>query len=86
MHYLAWEELAPGCIKGRKLAGRGRVFGWETVGLGIYVDLDTCHLPILLQAKCTPSWKRYSLMAVDSFSGVVCHVTGKNCSGKSSRY
>ena len=82
--YITWmagrclpgEHMAPECTMGRRQAGGGSVMlwamlCWETLGPAIHMDVSlklTTHLYTL-------SWKRNSLMAVTSFSRIMCRAT-----------
>jgi len=75
---LPGEHMAPGCTMGRRQAGGGSVmlwamFCWETLGPAIHVDVTltrTTYLSIV-ETMYTLSWKRYSLVAVASFSRIM---------------
>ena len=52
VHHLPGKEMAPGCIMGRRQAGRGSImlwviFCWETLDPGIHVDVTLTHTTYL---------------------------------------
>lgn len=67
--------MAPGCSNGRGQAAPGNV-RLEYLGPGMLADVTLTHsVPpsqAMLQTMYTLSWKRYSIMAMASFSSTVC--------------